>query len=111
MQRASADIQAMGAVDAAGEQLADEQLADERIRVAFADSGAGITKEKLARFGEPFFSTKEKGTGLGLMVSHKIIENHGGLMEYESEVGRGTTVSVYLPAVASISSPNQLASP
>ncbi|UUZ87055.1 hypothetical protein LJK88_39070 [Paenibacillus sp. P26] len=50
--------------------------------------------------GEPFYTTKEKGTGLGLMVTFKIIESHGGRMNIFSEVGKGTTVEVMLPIAA-----------
>jgi len=69
----------------------------EQLRVRFIDEGCGIPEERLARLCEPFYTTKEKGTGLGLMVSKKIIENHRGRMEVSSRVGVGTTVDVYLP--------------
>ncbi len=61
------------------------------------DEGCGITKEKLSRLGEPFYSNKEKGTGLGLMVCFKIIEEHKGRIEVDSEVEKGTTVTIHLP--------------
>ncbi|PZD97665.1 hypothetical protein DNH61_02000 [Paenibacillus sambharensis] len=70
----------------------------EHVLVKVTDSGAGIPMEKMARLGEPFYTTKEKGTGLGLMVSLKIIEEHHGRMEFDSSPGRGTTVSIRLPA-------------
>ncbi|KIL42115.1 histidine kinase [Gordoniibacillus kamchatkensis] len=63
----------------------------------FTDQGVGIPEERIPRLGEPFYTTKEKGTGLGLMVSYKIIENHHGRMSITSELGRGTTVEVSLP--------------
>ncbi|AJY74455.1 chemotaxis protein CheB [Paenibacillus beijingensis] len=63
------------------------------------DQGIGIPPEKLAKLGEPFFSTKSKGTGLGLVMSYKIIENHHGKLVYESEPGKGTKVSVGLPSL------------
>ena len=66
------------------------------IRVCFKDEGVGIPKEKLSKIGEPF-TTKDTGTGLGLSVSYKIIEAHRGEMYFESEVGRGTSVHIYLP--------------
>ena len=72
---------------------------DNRIVVQFADNGAGIPESKLAKLGEPFYSTKEKGTGLGLMVSHKIIENHQGSIAFQSKEGAGTTVTIELPAL------------
>lgn len=61
------------------------------------DNGCGISQERLAKLGEPFYSTKEKGTGLGLMTSFKIIENHNGYIHIQSEEGKGTTVSIFLP--------------
>ncbi|NBD24481.1 PAS domain S-box protein [Paenibacillus sp. T1] len=73
--------------------------ADNRIIVRFIDNGAGIPESKLAKLGEPFYSTKEKGTGLGLMVSHKIIENHQGSIAFQSKEGFGTTVTIELPAL------------
>jgi two-component system sporulation sensor kinase A len=70
---------------------------DGRLHIYVKDNGCGIPEDKLKRLGEPFFTTKEKGTGLGLMVSRRIIENHGGDVTIASEVGKGTTVEVTLP--------------
>ncbi|MFC0471124.1 ATP-binding protein [Halalkalibacter kiskunsagensis] len=61
------------------------------------DQGEGIPKEKLLKLGRQFFSTKENGTGLGLMISSTIIEEHGGKIHIESEEGKGTTVKIMLP--------------
>ncbi|GGI44133.1 hypothetical protein GCM10008018_05580 [Paenibacillus marchantiophytorum] len=73
-------------------------LADEKaVRVILKDRGIGITEEVLARLGEPFYTTKEKGTGLGIMTSSKIIEDHHGQFVVKSKVGEGTVVSVTLP--------------
>jgi signal transduction histidine kinase len=52
----------------------------------------------LAQIWQPFYTTKEKGTGLGLMVSYSIIENHRGTIQVVSEMGEGTTFTVRLPA-------------
>jgi PAS domain S-box-containing protein len=70
---------------------------DESIVFRFTDEGVGIPEERIPRLGEPFYTTKEKGTGLGLMVSYKIIENHRGLMSISSQLGQGTTVDISLP--------------
>ncbi|CAM3705446.1 ATP-binding protein [Cohnella lubricantis] len=67
----------------------------------FIDEGEGIPEEHLSRLGEPFYSTKENGNGLGLMVSQQIIANHKGEMRFESELGRGTCVEIRLPIPAS----------
>jgi two-component system sporulation sensor kinase A len=72
----------------------------EHVVVRVIDQGCGIPKEKLARIGQPFFTTKEKGTGLGMMVSYKIIENHGGTVEISSIEGTGTTIEITLPVSA-----------
>ena len=70
----------------------------EWVKIAITDSGNGIAPEEKNKIFEPFFTTKENGTGLGLSIVHKIIENHHGLIKVESELGRGATFSVFLPA-------------
>ena len=68
-------------------------------RIALADNGCGMDKETLRDIFRPFFTTKPvgKGTGLGLSISQHIVESHGGRLEVESEPGRGTCVSIFLP--------------
>lgn len=66
--------------------------------ITISDNGVGMTKEQVRRFGEPYFSTKEKGTGLGAMVAVKIIEQMGGTWTIESAVQKGTTLTITLPA-------------
>jgi signal transduction histidine kinase len=63
----------------------------------FKDNGCGIPEENLERLFEPLFTTKTKGIGLGLAVSRTLVEGHGGTIEVESEVGKGTTFRVRLP--------------
>lgn len=70
---------------------------DKGINIQFIDQGFGIPSNLLKKLGEPFYTTKEKGTGLGFMVSKKIIENHGGSLTVQSEENKGTTVEVFLP--------------
>ncbi len=65
--------------------------------VRIRDNGSGIPAEKLGRIFNPFFTTKEKGTGLGMAISKKIVEAHAGTMDAASEVGRGTEFVVSLP--------------
>lgn len=61
------------------------------------DNGQGIPEDKLPLVGKPFFTTKESGTGLGLMVCYRIMENHKGNIRIESEYGKGTMVEITLP--------------
>ncbi|WP_066367339.1 PAS domain-containing sensor histidine kinase [Neobacillus fumarioli] len=68
-----------------------------QIHISIKDEGIGIPKEKLKRLGEPFYTTKERGTGLGLMVSYRIIEEHKGNIQIESQEGKGSTFHIYLP--------------
>jgi two-component system, sporulation sensor kinase E len=65
--------------------------------VSVADSGGGIPQEQINRIFEPFYTTKKKGSGLGLMIVQRIVRAHGGRIELESQVGRGTTFRVWLP--------------
>ncbi|MBW5446425.1 PAS domain S-box protein [Cohnella sp. CFH 77786] len=69
-----------------------------RVVVRVADHGFGIPQEALNRLGDPFFTSKENGTGLGLMVSKRIIANHRGSISFDSKPGQGTTVEIRLPA-------------
>lgn len=68
-------------------------------RIAVTDTGPGILPEHLDRIFEPYFTTKEGGTGLGLALAHKIIEEHGGHITVESRAGSGATFVVVLPVV------------
>ncbi|PIV80530.1 hypothetical protein COW53_09205 [bacterium CG17_big_fil_post_rev_8_21_14_2_50_64_8] len=71
----------------------------EEIEISIADTGTGISPDIRNRIFDPFFTTKDvgKGTGLGLAISHGIIEDHGGRIELESELGQGSTFHIYLP--------------
>ncbi len=77
------------------------QYLDQKILVQISDSGPGIPKSNIDRIFDPFFTTKPvgKGTGLGLSICYGIIKKMGGKITVTSEVGVGTTFSVYLPAV------------
>jgi PAS domain S-box-containing protein len=71
------------------------------ILITIADTGIGMASEILDRIFDPFFTTKETGTGLGLSTVQGIVKAHGGAIEVESEVGRGTCFKIYLPAIYS----------
>jgi signal transduction histidine kinase/ActR/RegA family two-component response regulator len=68
------------------------------IKITVKDQGIGIPKKHLAKIFDPYFTTKQKGSGLGLATAYSIIKNHGGYITVESEVGVGTTFYIYLPA-------------
>ena len=67
------------------------------IDILVSDNGKGISKENMPRVFEPFFTTKETGTGLGMSVTYGLIQQHGGAISLESEIGRGTTFTITLP--------------
>jgi signal transduction histidine kinase len=69
----------------------------DRVEVSFRDTGVGIPRQDLPRLFEPFYSSKEGGTGIGLAISYGIVAAHGGTMEAESDPGVGTTIRVLLP--------------
>ncbi|MCL6593545.1 MAG: PAS domain-containing sensor histidine kinase, partial [Alicyclobacillus sp.] len=81
-------------------EVTAEAAADGGVRVCFADQGTGIPPELLAKIGEPFFTTKEKGSGLGLMICERIVREHGGRLTIQSKLGVGTEVEVWLPAAS-----------
>ncbi|WP_408008673.1 PAS domain S-box protein [Pseudalkalibacillus sp. A8] len=70
---------------------------DGMLLIRIKDQGPGIPKDRMSRLGEPFYTTKEKGTGLGLMVSFKIVKDHKGTIQFSSSEHDGTTVDVVLP--------------
>jgi two-component system NtrC family sensor kinase len=70
---------------------------EDRTRIDICDTGEGIIKENLNKIFDPFFTTKTSGTGLGLAITHGIIEQHGGSIEVDSELGKGTCFAIYLP--------------
>jgi CheY-like chemotaxis protein len=69
------------------------------VEIAVHDSGIGIPEKYLQKIFDPYFTTKEKGSGLGLATSYSIIRNHDGLIDVMSELGKGSTFFIYLPAM------------
>jgi signal transduction histidine kinase len=67
------------------------------ICVIISDTGQGISPERLSRIFDPFYTTKEKGLGLGMAITHRIVEDHKGSIDVRSQVGLGTTFSIYFP--------------
>ncbi|MGJ9382625.1 ATP-binding protein [Salipaludibacillus sp. CF4.18] len=69
-------------------------IKEERVYITIADQGVSLSSEEIKRLGEPFYSLKKNGTGLGLMMTFKIIENHDGSYKIESEEGKGTILTL-----------------
>jgi signal transduction histidine kinase len=72
-------------------------IENQTLVIFIEDEGLGIEEAKLSKIGQPFFTTKEDGNGLGLLVTFNIIEKHGGKINYKSTIGKGTVVEVHLP--------------
>lgn len=90
---------AMEAMETGGSIQVTARLQNEdQVRVQFIDEGTGIPEDQLNRIGEPFYTTKESGTGLGVMTCYKIVREHGGTMSIHSKTGAGTVVTLVLPA-------------
>ena len=75
----------------------EDYLKQSWVRVSFKDTGCGIAREDHDKIFYPFYTTKDKGSGLGLSIVHRIVEDHGGRIHVQSQVGEGTTVSIFLP--------------
>lgn len=88
------------AVDEKGIVSISTVMKRDSVSIFITDNGTGIEASRLKHMGEPFYSTKEKGTGLGLMISRKIIEEHEGDLVIASEIGKGTTVEIRLPCLS-----------
>ena len=72
------------------------------VKIAIRDTGIGISEQYLGKIFDPYFTTKEKGSGLGLATSYSIIKNHNGVIDVKSEVDKGSEFVIYLPATASM---------
>ncbi len=87
----------MQAMEQGGVLQVKTQGLRDRVEVSFSDSGSGIPPEQMEKIFNYYYTTKEKGVGLGLPIAHRIIEAHGGQLNVESQVGIGTKVTVTLP--------------
>ncbi|MGD6966218.1 ATP-binding protein [Rossellomorea vietnamensis] len=78
----------------------------QQVYIYIRDNGSGISKDNLEKIGQPFFTSKENGNGLGLMVSFNIIKNHNGTILIDSEEGLGTTFTIILPLASEQAPPH-----
>jgi signal transduction histidine kinase len=97
-----------GIIDICAEKLTQDEQAEKNIpelpegdyiKITISDAGPGIEPQIIDRIFDPYFTTKEigKGSGLGLSVVHGIVKNHGGAIAVDSEVGTGSTFTVFFP--------------
>jgi signal transduction histidine kinase len=89
-------LNAVHAMVDGGRLTISTETVEEGLEVTFTDNGPGIPPEGLSRLFEPFYTTRNSGTGLGLTITKRIVEAHGGKIEVESEIGKGTTVRIFL---------------
>ncbi|MFC5450534.1 ATP-binding protein [Paenibacillus aestuarii] len=90
----------MEAMNGSGMIQIETRQASDHVELHISDNGSGISEDKLARIFEPFYTTKDKGTGLGLPVCLSIVQKHGGSMDVKSVEGHGTKFSMVLPVHA-----------
>ncbi|MFC7370333.1 ATP-binding protein [Fictibacillus iocasae] len=93
---------AIEAIPSGGEIRLSVKTSETNVLLSIQDNGVGMTEEQVKKLGEPFYTTKSNGTGLGLMICFKIIQNHKGTINVESELGNGTTFTITLPMRPSV---------
>jgi signal transduction histidine kinase len=100
-------LNAIQAMPKGGTLTFSAQIEGREIALRIRDTGAGISQEHLGRIFDPFFTTKEvgQGTGLGLSVSFAIVKRHGGTIEVESVVGKGSCFIIKLPLAGPLGTP------
>ena len=86
----------------------DKLKEDKYIKIIFRDEGIGIDNEKMKKIFDPYFTTKKTGNGLGLATVYSIIKRHDGIINISSEIGKGTTFTIYLPATTDSEESNSL---
>jgi PAS domain S-box-containing protein len=91
-------LNGMQAMEKGGTLLVSTKKSNGFVEIGFKDTGVGISKENMEKLFKPFFTTKATGTGMGLSICKKFVENHRGSIKVESELGKGTTFTVKLPA-------------
>jgi signal transduction histidine kinase len=88
---------AIEAMPTGGKLVIRSEESNGGVKVVFSDTGTGITEDRMTQLWRPFSTTKAKGMGLGLPISKRIVEAHGGSVSVESQPGKGTNVTVTLP--------------
>jgi two-component system sporulation sensor kinase A len=93
---------AFDAMNSGGNIMVDAQAENDTVIITIADQGPGIPADLISKVTKPFFTTKEKGTGLGLVITEKIIRQHNGNITITSQIGEGTTVIISFPVSHSL---------
>jgi signal transduction histidine kinase len=88
---------AVDAMPDGGKLTITSEKANDKVKIAFADTGVGISEENLKKLFGPLFTTKAKGMGLGLAICKRVVEAHGGKISVESVVGKGTIFTIIIP--------------
>jgi len=73
------------------------KASDNKVFIVIEDTGIGVSRENLSRVFDPFFTTKASGLGLGLTLTKRVIEEHGGKVDFQSKMGEGSIVTISLP--------------
>ena len=94
-------------VQVPGPDLPQELTHGRYVEITISDNGIGIPEKYLRRIFDPYFTTKEKGSGLGLATSYSIIKNHNGVIDVASELGKGTSFRIYIPATTDMAPDKQ----
>jgi signal transduction histidine kinase len=87
----------MQAMEKGGVLRIETKLSKDHVEVVISDAGSGIAPDQMEKIFDYYYTTKEKGVGLGLPIAHRIIEAHGGQLKLESKAGIGTKVTITLP--------------
>ena len=90
-------LNAFQAMPSGGDLMMKTHISDSRAFITVEDTGIGVPRENLQRLFDPFFSTKSTGLGLGLAMTKRVVEEHGGKVNFQSTVGKGSTITISLP--------------
>jgi signal transduction histidine kinase len=90
-------LNAFQAMPDGGRLTVSTKTSDGKVSVVIEDTGIGVSRENLSKVFDPFFSTKEKGLGLGLAMTKRVVEEHGGKVEFQSKEGKGSTITMSFP--------------
>ncbi len=90
-------LNAFEAMPAGGDLIVEAKASETSVSVVIKDTGSGVSKENLPKLFVPFFSTKSAGVGLGLVMTKRVVEEHGGKVDFQSVEGKGSSVTITLP--------------